>query len=217
MAKKYTEEFIKNFVTNNGYEFIELLSEDYGIKCYIKVWCGNPNHEPYRVKFENFYGNKGLNGTRCKKCYEENKHWNIEKIINYIKEQNYKIIEIINFNGSNTRLKIWCGNSKHEPYEISFCDFYGRTNRNGCRCKKCSAIEKSENQRIWTLKTIKEYVEKQGYQFIDLVRFDNNKSIIKIWCKIQIINLTMFVLTLLKVIKIKKEQDVENVTLKILY
>ena len=30
MAKKYTEEFIKNFVTNNGYEFIELLSEDYG-------------------------------------------------------------------------------------------------------------------------------------------------------------------------------------------
>ena len=182
MAKKYTEEFIKNFVINNGYRFIELLSENYGIKCYIKIWCGNPNHEPYKVKFENFYGNKGLNGTRCKKCYEENKYWNIDKIINFVENEGYQILKIYEYNYQLTRLLVWCGNPNHKPYEIAFCDFKGRSNREGNRCKLCFIERKREGQRIWTEETMKQFVEQNGYTFIKLKEFNNNKSIIEIWC-----------------------------------
>ena len=180
---KYTEDFIKNFVEETGYLFLGFDENGYnGVKSKIIVWCKNPNHKPYRVSFENFKGKGKNKGTRCKQCYEENRFWSEEKIIKYIENNGYKVLEILSGYGQNTRLKIWCGNLNHEPYEICFANFKGRSNRKGNRCPKCSLEQARINKTIWTEENIKLYVENRGYIFIKIVEYNYNKSKILIWC-----------------------------------
>ena len=57
-----TYEYVKNYIESCGYK---LLSKEYKNNAtYLLVWCGNPNHKPYKVKFNNF---KDCN-SRCPEC-----------------------------------------------------------------------------------------------------------------------------------------------------
>ena len=58
---KWDEERIKLYVENNGYNFIKTVS-GIGASSVILISC-NKNHEPYEVRFYNFYS-----GKRCPKC-----------------------------------------------------------------------------------------------------------------------------------------------------
>lgn len=180
---KYTKEFIKNFVEENNYEFIGFDEDGYrGIESKIIVWCKNINHKPYKVSFGNFKGRGKNKGTRCKQCYDENRFWSNEKIINFIEDKNYKVLEILDGYGQNTKVKIWCGNENHKPYIVTFANFKGRSNRNGTRCPECSLKKSSLSKTKWTEDAIREYVENKGYVFIKIIEYKYNKSKILIWC-----------------------------------
>lgn len=57
-----TYEYVKNYIESCGYQ---LLSKEYvNNRTPLLVWCGNPNHKPYEVKFNNF---KDCN-SRCPEC-----------------------------------------------------------------------------------------------------------------------------------------------------
>lgn len=180
---KYTKEFIKNFVEENNYEFIGFDEDGYrGIESKIIVWCKNINHEPYKVSFRNFKGTGKNKGTRCKQCYNENRFWSNEKIINFIEDNNYKVLKILDGYGQNTKVKIWCGNKNHKPYIVTFANFKGRSNREGTRCPECSLKKSSLSKTKWTEDAIREYVENNGYVFIKIIEYKYNKSKILIWC-----------------------------------
>lgn len=180
---KYTKEFIKNFVEENNYEFIGFDKDGYrGIESNIIVWCKNINHEPYKVSFRNFKGTGKNKGTRCKQCYDENRFWSNERIINFIEDKNYKVLKILDGYGQNTKVKIWCGNENHKPYIVTFANFKGRSNRNGTRCPECSLKKSSSSKTKWTEDAIREYVENNGYVFIKMIEYKYNKSKILIWC-----------------------------------
>lgn len=62
-----TYEYVKNYIESYGYQ---LLSKEYkNNSTYLLVWCGNPNHKPYKVKFNNF---KDCN-SRCPECNTNSK------------------------------------------------------------------------------------------------------------------------------------------------
>ena len=180
---KYTKEFIKNFVEENNYEFIGFDEDGYrGIESKIIVWCKNINHKPYKVSFGNFKGRGKNKGTRCKQCYDENRFWSHERIINFIEDKNYKVLKILDGYGQNTKVKIWCVNENHKPYIVTFANFKGRSNRNGTRCPECSLKKSSLSKTKWTEDAIREYVENKGYVFIKIIEYKYNKSKILIWC-----------------------------------
>lgn len=180
---KYTKEFIKNFVEENNYEFIGFDEDGYrGIESKIIVWCKNINHKPYKVSFGNFKRRGKNKGTRCKQCYDKNRFWSHERIINFIEDKNYKVLKILDGYGQNTKVKIWCGNENHKPYIVTFANFKGRSNRNGTRCPECSLKKSSLSKTKWTEDAIREYVENKGYVFIKIIEYKYNKSKILIWC-----------------------------------
>ena len=62
-----TYEFVKKYIEEKGYY---LLSNEYiNNTTKLLVWCGNPNHEPFKVKFNNFKDND----SRCPYCYNNSK------------------------------------------------------------------------------------------------------------------------------------------------
>ena len=60
---------MKQFIEQNGYTFIKLKKFNNN-KSIIEIWCGNPNHNSYEVRFDVFKGNKEKEGTRCPYCNE---------------------------------------------------------------------------------------------------------------------------------------------------
>lgn len=106
----------------------------------------------------------------------------MKKIINFIEDKNYKVLEILDGYGQNTKVKIWCGNENHKPYIVTFANFKGRSNRNGTRCPECSLKKSSLSKTKWTEDAIREYVENKGYVFIKIIEYKYNKSKILIWC-----------------------------------
>ena len=69
----WTDEKIIEYIEEEGYKFIRFIDEKDGVvynkKGYerrIEIWCGNPNHKSYNVKFGNFKNKK-----RCPYCKGE--------------------------------------------------------------------------------------------------------------------------------------------------
>ena len=61
MSKKFTYEYVKNYIENTGYK---LISTDYKNNQYkLDVQC--PKRHNYSVTFGNF-----SRGQQCKKCFE---------------------------------------------------------------------------------------------------------------------------------------------------
>lgn len=84
-----TYEFVKEYVEKEGYF---LLSDKYVNNTEkILLWCGNSNHEPFLVKFNNF---KDCN-SRCPHCNISKLESKTEKIL---KENNIQFNKQHNFN-----------------------------------------------------------------------------------------------------------------------
>lgn len=170
MARKvWNETTIREFIENEtDYKYITMV-ELKGMKSVVIVWCGNPNHEPYKVRFDAFKGTSKKEGTRCEQCRrEKDTVWAKDKIIEYVQSQNYKFIRFIKFNKYASIIEVQCDKG-HEPYEVYFSNFY-----NGKRCGQCYIT--------WTKEKIIEFVEKEGYKFIRFINFEKNNSLIEIEC-----------------------------------
>lgn len=100
--------------------------------------------------------------------------WTLEKIIKFIESENYEFIEYVSRKGKETRVKVWCKNPKHEPYEVCFNDFKGNKNRKGRRCSQCTKWKGCSYEYI------KEQFEKEGY--ILLSEYKNAYTDLEIRC-----------------------------------
>lgn len=97
-----TYEYVKNYIESCGYK---LLSKEYKNNAtYLLVWCGNPNHKPYKVKFNNF---KDCN-SRCPECNTTSK--GEEKIKEILIKYNIKFNQQYLFND--------CRNIRPFPFDF---------------------------------------------------------------------------------------------------
>lgn len=97
-----TYEYVKNYIESCGYK---LLSKEYKNNAtYLLVWCGNPNHKPYKVKFNNF---KDCN-SRCPECNTNSK--GEEKIKEVLIKYNIKFNQQYLFND--------CRNTRPLPFDF---------------------------------------------------------------------------------------------------
>ena len=156
---RWTEDVIKEFVEKENYNFIKLLDERSTRKSKILIQCGC-GHEPYIVKFEKF-----KIGLRCPYCRKD-REWTKEKVINYVDKTDSKLIKIIKYKGSLSRLLIQCSHN-HDPYEIDFYNFL-----RGAICPTCTI----ENKIRWKKDNIISYIENEGYNLIDILLLDGRKS-----------------------------------------
>ena len=103
------------------------------------------------------------------------KIWYEETIKQYIENEKYIFIKLLTDKGLNSRIMIWCGNSKHKPYEVKFSNF-----KNGKRCPYCSNERKSENMKF-TYEYVKEYIESFEYKLLS-TEYENNRTKLLIVC-----------------------------------
>lgn len=99
--------------------------------------------------------------------------WTEEMIIKFVENEGYEFIEFIRFNRTKSRIKIWCKNPNHKPYEVTFNSF-----KSGSRCIKC----KGEERVLWDEKDMVNYIEKEGYKLIKFITLNGVNSKIEIWC-----------------------------------
>ena len=127
------------------------------------VWCGNPNHNPYEVIFNNF-----KRGTRCQACYNERRRkWTDEIIKEYLESYKYELIEIINSKGVQSLIKIKCPKCGY-VYTIKFDTF-----RNGRRCMQCFLKENriSEEEIRKIIKDNKDILMDIEYHSLDSILY----------------------------------------------
>lgn len=166
MALKWTQEKIMKFIENENYKVIKIIS-GIGKETRLLVWCGNPNHEPYEVIFNNF-----KRGTRCQSCYDERRRkWTDEKIKEYIEGYNYKLIEIIKSKGIKSLIKIKCLECGYE-YMVIFETF-----RNGARCMQCFLRNNRTSED-----EIRRVVESNGDILVD-IEYHSLDSVLYLYCE----------------------------------
>ena len=158
--KRLTYEYVKTFIEDFGYI---LLSNEYSNNRdkNLLVWCGNPNHKPYKVSFGNFQ-----TGYRCPYCKNDDiserrsldrKH--VEKEINKI---GYKLVDEKNYFGSADHILIEC--DKGHIYTSTWRQF-----NNKQRCVICNGNKSKGEEKIKDIlsKNKIEYIWNRGY-FDDL-------------------------------------------------
>lgn len=168
MSKRiWYEDTIKQYIENEGYIFIKLLT-DKGLESRVIIWCGNPNHNSYEVKFSNF-----KNKRRCPYCANEQKgnyrKFSYEEVKEYIEKFGYKLLST-EYKNNNTKLLIQCDKG-HKYNTSTFSTFKDM----GHRCPYCNGGIKH------TIEEIREYVEGEGYKLLSEV-YMNDKIKILIKC-----------------------------------
>ena len=169
MRKRWNEETIKQYIEKFGYKVINIKpgknQKSINIQAIIKIKC------PYCGDIFEVIMTKFVN--RNKRCWCE-KHWTIEKIQNLFVNSKYKLIDILEFNGSLSKLLIKCSNKKHTPYEIYLYNFI----RNH-ECQECIR----ENMIIWKKEKIINYIESYGFTIIKFLKGEGLKTRLLIQCK----------------------------------
>lgn len=118
----------------------ELLSKEYkNAYTKLKIHCGNKDHKPFWMKWNNFQ-----QGQRCPHCagkiityHQVKKH--IESVPNYkLLSKEYK--------NAHTKMEVRCGNKRHFPYKVTWANF-----KKGHRCPVCKESKgEKEITRILT-------------------------------------------------------------------
>jgi len=139
---KYTYEYVKNYIENEGYT---LLSDSYiNNKTKLSVRC-DKGHE-YNVTFHTL-----LAGQRCAYCYGNNKK-TIDEVKSYIEKEGYTLLSD-SYKNSSSKLSVRC--DKGHEYSVTFHSFHS-----GSRCVICSGNKKH------TYEHVKSYIEKEGYTLL---------------------------------------------------
>ena len=175
----WVDEKIIEYIEEKGYKFIRFINEKDG-KIYnkkgnerkIEIWCGNPNHKPYDVKFANF-----KNGQRCRKCADEENSikfsLDYEYVKNYIESFGFELLskEYINY---DEEIKILCPN--HGIYKTTFHLFKIAK----YKCPKCANEHRGEYNKL-TYEYIKNYIELFNYKLLT-TEYINAKQQLSVQC-----------------------------------
>ena len=111
--------------------------------------------------------------------------WNYDSVKEFVESNGYILCstrEEVEINGcvkAKTKIKVWCKNKEHEPYDVTFDNFKGTSNKKGTRCEQC----RRNKDIIWTREKIIDYVESNGYKFINFIEFNKYASRIEIECE----------------------------------
>lgn len=145
---KWSEENIKAFVKERGYNLIE-IKEYKGVNSKITIQCSH-GHKPYTVGFNGF-----KNGSNCQECKNEKMRelfsFTKEQVINSLKQEGYELMS--DYINANTNIIVKC--PKGHIYETIFGNF-----KSGHRCAICRKCAK------YTYKQVKEEIEKEGYKLM---------------------------------------------------
>ena len=161
---KWTLEKIIEVVEEQGYEFIEHI-EGIGKKARIKIWCKNPNHEPYITIFNTFN-----RGARCLKCYHENRmKWTDEKIEEYVAQRGYKYLGKKG-KGIKSRITVKC--KRGHEYEVGLFAF-----SHECDCRQCFAEDNFTSIDEMILK-----VKNNGDELIDILEYHGIETKLVLHC-----------------------------------
>lgn len=142
-----TFEKVKEYIEN--IDSYKLLSTDYqDRKQKLKIQC--PDNHEYETTFYNF-----KRGSRCRKCFNENRKLTLEEIKEHIESFEGYILLSDNYDNITTNLKIKC--PKNHEFEMVYRSF-----KRGRRCQKCFF----DDQRL-SYDYVKTYIENvEGYKLI---------------------------------------------------
>lgn len=175
LRKRYTYQDVKNIVEEVGYELISKEKEVVNDKgfvlttTHIKVWCKNPNHEPYKVIFNKFKGYNGQKPIKCKQCLADKLRTSLEDVKKIFKQEGYELLS--EYKTNNTPLVLKCPNG-HITDTMTLSRF-----KQGSRCRECGIINTHNKQRH-TYKYVKEYIESFNYKLLSKEYINARKSII---------------------------------------
>ena len=162
-GKKFTFEYVKNYIEKKGYK---LISKEYvNSKIKLKVKCSK-NHE-YEINFSSF-----KMGNKCKICYYEKQRHPIEFVKNYIENEGYKLLSTEYIN-AQSKLKVKC--PKNHEYEVKFNNF-----KMGNKCKICSDIIGHEKLKH-SFKFVENYIKSKKYELLSEI-YINVMSKLKVKC-----------------------------------
>lgn len=159
---------IKEYINKTQYELIDFRIFD-GLNSIILIKCKKCG-EVYEIKFSNFKRKKDKN--YCKNCeFINKKNELINKCLDFANDINYKVLNVFYKN------KRWCVelqcNNGHTPYITRVEHFLSNH-----LCKQCA----NESLIVWDENTIKEAIEKERYQLMEILENKGYESKISIWC-----------------------------------
>ena len=165
MPKKFTYDYVKNIIENEGYT---LLSDNYkNNRTKIELIC--PYGHEYKVTFGDFYNS----GSRCPLCY--NKKRNKDNVLkydyvkNYIEQKGYTLLSV-SYKNSKQKLLVRC-HEGHE-YKVTFNNFKQKNSG----CYECLYGKKR------TIDDVKNIIEKEkGYTLLS-TSYKSNKDLLDIMC-----------------------------------
>lgn len=147
MINKTSKEDAISYLESFGYK---LLSEYKNISSRIIISC--PNGHVYETTF-NAFKNKNRRCRECKKLEKEN------FIKEYIKKENYKLIDM-KIKNNNLYVYVQCHHN-HDPYWVVFSSFK-TLNR---RCRVCG-FEKTKQSTSHSYDYVKNYIESIEYTLL---------------------------------------------------
>lgn len=163
MSKKTTDNEIKEFVENKGYELIKIeRKKDKKNRGYIEITVVCPKGHKSTVIYGNF--KKSKNG--CKYCYGNVKYL-YEDVKQYIESFGYKLIST-EYKSNKNNLETIC------PYGHKWTTTFNRF-KNGTRCCYC------ENNVPLDIEYIRKELSKENYELLS-TEYKNNHTPLIIKC-----------------------------------
>ena len=109
--------------------------------------------------------------------------YTFKDVKNIVEDNNYELLsleeEIVNDKGfvlTSTKIKVWCKNSKHKPYEVEFNKFKGYGKQRPTRCRQCL----TDIQRL-NYEEVKKYIETFSYKLLS-TEYKNNREKMSLLC-----------------------------------
>ena len=159
MSKKYTTEYVKEYLESNGYT---LVGKYVRSKDTVEIMC--PRGHIYYTNFNNFKNQ----GCRCRKCLAGSRRHTVEYVKNYFLKNKYTPL-FDEYTDNKTPLKTMC--PKGHIYFVSFGSF----KNSGNRCSICS------NRKKYIVGYVKEYFMAEGYTPL-FDEYVNKKTLLKVMC-----------------------------------
>lgn len=160
MSKKYTYEFVKEYIGSFGYK---LLSGKY-INSRTKLLIKCPKGHEYEISFNGF-----KQGYRCSYCCGNAKPL-LKDIEEYMKTFNYTLLSD-KYKNSASKLSLVC--PLGHKFEMSWDSFKNKNQR----CPICVRRANADKHRL-SYDEVKEYIESFGYELLSEEYIDNQTKLL---------------------------------------
>jgi len=159
MPKKFTYDYVKDFIEKEGYQ---LLSDTYiNTQTKLKIQC--PKGHKFEMIFKSF-----KKGHRCSTCYRNKIRLTYDHVKDFIEKEGYQLLSKT-YKNNQTKLKIQC--PEGHLWETTFGRF-----QQGIRCAHCY----QQNHNL-TYDHVKSYIESFECALLSK-KYIGDKNKLKIQC-----------------------------------